>query len=44
MMIVAINIQAIIKMIRMIETLLQAHLKMRKLTVLLSKIELLKRH
>ena len=44
MMIIAINIQAIIKMIRMIEALLQAPLKMRKPTVLLSKIELLKDH
>ena len=33
MMIVAINIQAIIKMIKMIEAFLQAPLKMRKLTV-----------
>ena len=44
MMIVAINIQPTIKMMTMIETLLQAPLKMRKRRVLLSKIILLKGH
>ena len=44
MMIVARNIQAAIKTMTMIETLLQAASKMRKLRVLLSKINLLKGH
>ena len=44
MMIVAINIQAAIKTMTMIETLLQAASKMRKPRVLLSKINLLKGH
>ena len=42
MMTVVINIQATIKTMTMIETLLQAALKMRKPRVLLSKINLLK--
>ena len=42
MMTVVINIQATIKTMTMIETLLQAALKMRKPKVLLSKINLLK--
>ena len=44
MMIVARNIQAAIKTMTMIETLLQAASKMRKLRVLFSKINLLKGH
>ena len=44
MMIVAINIQATIKTMRLIQNLLQAALNMRKPRVLLSKIDLLKGH
>ena len=44
MTILAINIQATIKTMRMIESLPKASLKMRKVWVLLSKIYLLKGH
>ena len=44
MMIVAINTQVRIKNLRMIDTLLQAALKVRKPKVLLTLIDLLKGH